>query len=83
MTMTTENNKKKKSLNWLIYLSLIIAGSLFLADAFDVTYLNRWTARAGVGLIFTAFSFIVGAGHQKAPIAIGILWGSILAIYFL
>jgi len=81
--MTTENNIPKKSLNWLIYLSLIISGLLLLADAFDATYLNRWTARIGIGLLFTAFAFIVGAGHRKTPIAIGILYGSILITYFL
>ncbi len=81
--MTTENNVPKKNLNWLIYLSLIISGLLLLADAFDVTYFNRWTAKLGISLLFTAFSFIIGAGQKKTPIAVGILWGSILSMYFL
>lgn len=81
--MTTEINKPQKSLNWILYLSLILSGLLLLADAFDATYFNRLTARLGIGLLFTAFAFIVGAGHKKTPIAVGILWGSIIATYFL
>ena len=81
--MTTENNVPKKSLNWLIYLSLIISGLLLLADAFNATYFNRWTARIGIGLLFTALAFIVGAGQKKSQIAVGILYGSIIATYFL
>lgn len=80
--MTTEN-KPTKSMNWLIYLSLILSGILLLADAFDATYFNRMTARIGIGLLFTAFALIVGAGHKKTPIAIGILLASILTTFFL
>ncbi len=82
MKNQTENNKLQKSHNWLIYLSLIISGLLLLADAFDATYFNRWSARIGIALLFTAFAYIVGAGKKKSHIAVGILWGSIISIYF-
>ena len=81
--MTTENSIPKKSLNWLIYLSLIIAGLLLLADAFNATYFSRWTARIGIGLLFTAFAFIVGTGRKATQVAIGILYGAIIITYFL
>ena len=80
--MTIEN-KPTKSMNWLIYLSLILSGILLIADAFDATYFNRMTARIGIGLLFTAFALIVGAGHKKTPIAIGILLASIITTFFL
>ncbi len=80
--MTTENSKPQKSLNWLLYLSLIISGLLLLADAFDATYFNRWTARIGIALLFTAFAYIVGAQKKKSHIAVGILWGSIISTYY-
>jgi len=83
MKNQTENSEPKNSLAWLLYLSLILSGLLLLADAFDATYFNRLTARLGIGLLFTAFAFIVGAGHKKAPISVGILWGAIIATYFL
>ncbi len=81
--MTTENSVATKSLNWMIYLSLILSGMLLLADAFDATYFNRWTARIGISLLFTAFALIVGAGRKKAQVAIGIVYASIATTYFL
>ena len=37
---------------WLLYLTLLAAGVILLADAYQLAHLHRWTAKLGVGLIY-------------------------------
>jgi hypothetical protein len=64
---------------WLVYLSLLLAGLLLLADAYGLTLLSRWTARLGVALVFSALSLIIGRGRTAGYIAAVIIWLAVLA----
>jgi hypothetical protein len=74
MTDRAPSKKSAKKLTWLIYASLILAGILFLADAFNISHLDRWTARLGIALLFSAFALIVGNGKKTGYIATAIIW---------
>jgi hypothetical protein len=76
ITMTDPDNKQppKNPGTWLIYLAIILAGLLFLAEAFQFTHLNRWTARVGIALLYSAFALLVGNGRRSGYIAMVIIW---------
>lgn len=74
MTETAPGRKSSKKKTWLIYTALILAGVLFLADAFNISHLDRWTARLGIALLFSAFALIVGNGKKIGYTATAIIW---------
>jgi cytochrome c oxidase subunit IV len=79
MTESAEGRRPPKKMVWLIYAALIVAGILFLADAFDISHLNRWTARLGIALMFSAFALIVGNGRRTGYVATAIIWLPLVA----
>jgi hypothetical protein len=85
--MTNEINnptiKPVKKMYWLIYLSLIPSGVLLLGSALGSTLLTKWTAKLGVGLLYSAFALIIGNGRQSGFIAVAILWISIIITIFI
>ncbi len=74
MTEAAESKASRRKMVWLIYAALILAGLLFMADAFNISHLNRWTARLGIALLFSAFALIVGNGKKIGYIAAAIIW---------
>lgn len=85
--MATTSNAGKGSAKatsaWLIYAAMFLGGLLLLADSFGMDSLNRWTARLGIALLFTAVALVVGNGRQAGYIATGIVWLAVIATYFL
>ena len=74
MTDTGNKQSKKNPGTWLIYRAIILAGLLFLAEAFQFSHLNRWTARVGVALLYSAFALLVGNGRKSGYISMVIVW---------
>jgi len=73
----------KNNTIWLVYLSLLISGILLLSDAYHLTQLQRWTARIGIALVFSAVALYVGNGRKTGFIAVIIMWLTIAAIYLI
>jgi hypothetical protein len=80
--MTNEINDSNiapaKKMYWLIYLSLIISGIILLGNALGPGLLTKWTAKLGIGLLYSAFALIIGNGRKSGFIAVSILWISII-----
>ena len=73
----------KKQPYWLVYFSLLLAGLLLLADAFGFAYLQRWTVKLGIVLIFSALSLFIGNGRAAGFIAAAVVWLAVLATFFI
>jgi len=88
--MATEEEKpasqakppSKKQPYWLVYFSLLLAGLLLLADAFGFAYLQRWTVKLGIVLIYSALSLFIGNGRAAGFIAAAVVWLAVLATFF-
>ena len=72
----------RKQPYWLVYFSLLLAGLLLLADAFGFAYLQRWTVKLGIVLIYSALSLFIGNGRAAGFIAAVIVWLAVLATFF-
>ncbi len=72
----------KKQPYWLVYFSLLLAGLLLLADAFGFTYLQTWTVKLGIVLIYSALSLFIGNGRAAGFIAAAVVWLAVLATFF-
>ncbi len=68
---------------WLVYLALLISGILLLSDAYHLVALQRWTARIGIALVFSAIALYVGNGRKAGFISVVIIWLTIAAIYLI
>ncbi len=65
--------------NWLIYTALLIAGILLLSDAYGIFHLTKWTARLGIGLIWSAIALLVDKGQWAGNVAVAVVWVAIIA----
>ncbi|HOP06792.1 MAG TPA: hypothetical protein PLF13_05810 [candidate division Zixibacteria bacterium] len=79
--MSDSQNSKKYGPSWLIYTSLVIVGILLLADAVQMLTLTRWTAKVGIGLIWSAIALLTGKGRWAGNLAVIIIWAGIIATY--
>jgi hypothetical protein len=70
----TNGSAPKGGLFWLLYLALILAGILLIADALHINYLTRLTIRLGAGFIFSAIALIAGKDKPIPIISIAIVW---------
>ena len=66
---------------WLIYLSLLLAGALLVAQAYDIAELQKWTARIGIALIFSMMALLVGNGRWAGFFAASVIWIAVLVTY--
>jgi len=80
-TLNTKHPSKKQPY-WLIYISLLLAGLLLLADAYHFAQLYRWTARLGIALVYSAVSLFIGRGRAAGYIASVIIWLAAVATFF-
>ena len=82
--MTVDDTKPdiKKQRWWLVYLSLLLAGLLLLADAYSLTQLHRWTARLGIALVYSAVCLFAGRGRLVGYIAAAIIWLAVVTTLF-
>ena len=75
--------KARKPLHWMIYIAALLAGILLLADAANIEAGTRVTARLGIGLVYTAFAFIVGGARPSVYIGTTLLWLAIVLTFAL
>jgi hypothetical protein len=75
--------QEKKQHHWLIYVAALLAGFLLVADAANFGPATKITARLGIGLLYTAFAFIVGGARSSAYISATLLWVAIALAIFL
>ena len=80
---TGNSQREKKPMYGLIYFALFLSGILLLADAFDATYFNKWTAKWGIVLIYSAFALVVGNGRKAGFVAVGIMWVTLIGSYLI
>ncbi|MFQ5498067.1 MAG: hypothetical protein ACE5FH_00200 [Candidatus Zixiibacteriota bacterium] len=59
---------------WLIYVAMLLAGVMVLAHSFGWTGLDRWTARLGIALVYSALALSAGRGKWVGSVATGIIW---------
>lgn len=69
---------KKRQFHWLIYVAALLSGLLLIADAANFAPLIKITARLGVGLLYTAFAFIVGGTRASTYIGTLLMWIAII-----
>jgi hypothetical protein len=74
--------KKKKQPYWLLYISILLAGILLLADAANYAPLERLTARLGIALVLSAIALVIGNGRQVGYWATGIIWAAVIITFF-
>lgn len=83
MTEAKVKAKEKKQHLWLVYLALLIAGAILLADAFEIAQMNRWTAKLGISLVWTALALFTGGGRPVGIAGVAIVWLAVLATFLL
>jgi hypothetical protein len=78
-----KQSAKKKQPYWLVYLALLIGGALMIAYAYQIMHLDRWTARIGIALMYSAIALLVGNGRWTGFMATAIVWLAVVATYIL
>lgn len=73
----------RKQPYWLVYFSLLLAGLLLLADAYNLAHLHWWTVKLGIALIYSALSLFIGNGRAAGFIAAAVVWLAVLATFFI
>ena len=68
---------------WIAYIGLFLAGFILLADAYNLTQLDRWTARVGIALVYTAFALVTAKGRASGTIGSIVIWVAVLLAIFL
>jgi hypothetical protein len=68
---------------WLIWVALLIAGLLLLAEAFHIYQLTRTTTRLGVALVWSAIALMVGNGRWAGNMGTVIVWLAVVLAYIL
>ena len=81
MSDTPAEASPRQSL-WLVYMSLIIAGIVFLGDAYGLAQMDRWTARIGIALVWSAITLLIGNGRAVGYVAATITWAAVVLIWF-
>lgn len=66
---------------WILYLTILVSGLLLLADGFQIAHLDRWTARLGIALVYSAFVLFVGKGRTLAIISAAIVCLAVLLTF--
>jgi LPXTG-motif cell wall-anchored protein len=66
---------------WVIYLGLLLAGILMLAEAADYHPLEKITAKLSLGLLYSAVALYVGDGRAPGYIGTVIIWAAIIVSF--
>jgi len=66
---------------WMLYLTLLVAGLLMLADAYHIAQMHRWTAKFGVALVYAAFILFVGKGRPLSYVSAGIVCVAVILTF--
>jgi len=81
-TVKTDPKKKTKNQDWLMYMSLLVGGLMLVADAYTWPHLEKWTARLGIAMIYSATALWIGKGNSSSLIGCAILWAAVLVTIF-
>ncbi len=83
MTDKATKEKIKSSANWIIYVSLLLSGIILLAKAFQYTHLDKWTAKIGIALLYSAIALFIGNGRKSGYLGTVIIWAIVIVSYFI
>lgn len=74
---------QNKSANgaWLVYTSMVLGGLLLLGEAYEFAQLQKWTAKVGIALLFSAISLVIGNGRKSGFLAAGIIWAVVVGFF--
>ena len=76
-----EKQAKPVSSLWLIYAGFVVAGLLLVGDAYSLASLDRWTAKLGIGLLWSAVALVSGRGRWKGYASASITLLSVVATF--
>ena len=79
---TTPDRSRPGYPGWLLYVSLLLSGILFLAEAAHIYTLQRLTAKLAIALIFSAIALVVGKGKPIGYVATAIVWLTVIVLFF-
>ena len=68
---------------WVTYVALLVAGIILLGQAYEVAHLQKWTARLGISLIYSAIALLVANGKFPGILAAIIVWAAALATFLI
>jgi hypothetical protein len=68
---------------WVIYLGLLLAGILMLAEAANYYPLQKISAKLSLGLLYSAVALYVGDGRAPGYIGTVIIWGAIIVSFLI
>ncbi len=68
----------QKPMWWLTYTALVIAGIVLLSDALGFAYTRKLTFLLGLGLVYSAFSLVVGRQRPSAILSVVIIWAAVV-----
>ncbi|MEA2031699.1 MAG: hypothetical protein U9N55_08930 [candidate division Zixibacteria bacterium] len=71
----------KKSTFWMIYVSLIVAAFVLIGDGISALYIERWSVKVGIAMLFTTFFLLVCRSLTKAIIASVIICIAVVATF--
>ena len=63
---------------WLMWVALALAGIMLLADAYNWNQLDKWTARLGITLVYSAFALLLTGGKTVGYLSSGIVAVAVL-----
>lgn len=72
-----------RSHDWLMWIALALAGIMLLADAYNWSHLDKWTARIGITLVYAAFALLISGGKTVGYLSSGIVAVSVVLTFLL
>lgn len=73
----------KKQPYWLVYLGLLLAGLLMLAQATNYHPAQKISAKLSVGLLYSAAALYIGNGRAPGYVGAGIIWAAIITSFLI
>ena len=79
---STSAKRKPEQPWWLLYLTMLVGGMLLLSYVFGWFQMDRWTARLGLALVYSAFILLMGRGRTMGFICVAVIWIVAIATFF-
>ncbi len=83
MADKSQGSEGPKQPYWIIYLGLLLAGVLMLAEAANYHPLQKISAKLSLGLLYSAVALYVGNGKAPGYIGTVIIWGAIIVSFLI
>ena len=74
----TDPKPARSGFYWLIYISLIIAAIMLLADGLGIDFLEKLTVRLGGTVLLSAFFLAIGKSRPAGIIATAVIWAAFI-----